>query len=465
MKKYFSKYIGTKDFYRMVLGILIPVIIQNGIQNLVSLLDNTMVGTLGTEQMSGVSIVNQYYFVYTLLIFGVISASGIFTAQYYGMKDYEGVRATFRCKLYMALFAGIAAMGVFVAYDESLIGAFLYDGSAEGNLELTMQYAKDYLYIIIIGFMPYAVSCAYSSTMRETGETVIPMIASLTSVGTNAILNLILIFGYLGFPALGVKGAAIATVISRFVELVVLLVYAYKKKSHCAYFRGAFKSLAIPAALLKKISVKGFPLLANELLWALSITLRNQCYATRGLDSVAAQNIASTLTNLFSIVFLSMGTAISIIIGNLLGAGEFDEADDTAGKLIAFSVVASAAAGVLLAISGLFFPLIFNTTDEARSIATYMIFIYAVCNPIWAYINASYYTIRSGGKVFLTMISDSIFMWIFVVPVAYFAANNTGMNIYWLYLAGTAAECMKAVLGKYLLGRKTWRCKIVSDAL
>lgn len=463
LKNKLAKYIGDKAFYKALLKILVPIVIQNGITNLVSLLDNIMVGRLGTEQMSGVSIINQYIFVFNLLVFGVISAAGIFTAQYHGVKDAEGIRATFRTKVYMCLIGGTLGIAALAVFTEPLIGFFLYDGSAEGNLELTMQFGKDYIRYILIGLMPFALSSAISSTMRETGETVYPMIASFASVGTNFVLNGLLIFGLFGFPELGVVGAAIATVVSRFVELFILLLYALKSPK-CAYFRGSFKTFGVPGKLLGKICISGLPLVANETLWALSITFRNQCYATRGLDAVAATNIASTINNLLSVVYLSMGTAISIIIGNLLGAGKLDEAEDTDRKIIAFNVVINSVTGLILVGIGFAFPYIYNTSAEARIIATFMIVVYGILSPFWAYINSTYFTIRSGGKVFQTMLSDSIFMWVGVVPVVYIAAYSTDMDIFKLYLCGTIAECFKALLGKFLLSRRTWLCQIVPDS-
>jgi len=461
MKKTLSRYFGDKAFYKSALAILLPIIIQNGITNLVSLLDNIMVGSLGTEQMSGVSIVNQYFFIFNLICFGVISAAGIFTAQFKGTGDVDGIRATLRAKLYMCYVASILAVIAFFSFSEPLINLFLHDGSNEGDLELTMQFAKKYLNIILFGLLPFAVSAAFSSTMRETGETVFPMITSFVAVGTNAVFNVLLIFGLLGFPKLGVEGAAIATVLSRFVELGMLLIYSFRSKKNGIYFKGAFSFRAVPANLMREIGKKGLPLLANEFLWSLAITFRNQCFSTRGLDSVAAQNISTTITNLFSIVFFSMGTAISIIIGNQLGAGLFEKAEDTDRKLITFGVLLSGGVGILLVGFGFVFPLIYNTTAEARSIATFMIVVYGICNPLWAYINSSYFTIRSGGLVFQTMLSDSIFMWVCVVPVSAVCAYLTDMSIYRLYICTTAAECLKAVVGYILLKRKDWLKTIV----
>ena len=303
---YFKKFIGDKKFYYKVLAVSLPIMVQSGITNFVSLLDNIMVGRLGTEAMSGVSIVNQFIFVFNLLIFGAISAAGIFTAQYHGLGDVEGERNTFRLKFLINIIASAAAFFVFFFYDDQLISLFLHSGSTQGDLALTLAHGKEYLKIMLIGLLPYAIAQTYASTMRETEQTIPPMLASITAVGVNFILNYILVFGKFGFPALGVKGAAIATVVSRFAELAILLLFGYAHKEKCRYLVGAFRSFHIPRPLTVAIIARGLPLMANELFWSLAITLRNQCYSTRGLDVVAAQNIGTTFFNVFNVVYMAI---------------------------------------------------------------------------------------------------------------------------------------------------------------
>ena len=184
-----KKLIGSKSFYRRVFAICIPIIIQNAITNFVNLLDNVMVGALGTEAMSGVSIVNQFVFIFNLLIFGAMSAGGIFTSQYHGKGDIQGVRNTFRLKMIMAALVGILGVVVFVTLDDQLISTFLHDGESTGNLELTLAYGKEYLMIFVIGMVPYAISQAYASTLRETDDPVIPMFSSIIALVCNCGLN------------------------------------------------------------------------------------------------------------------------------------------------------------------------------------------------------------------------------------------------------------------------------------
>ena len=457
-----KQYIGDRAFYKKVLTVTVPIMIQNGITNLVNLLDNVMVGRLGTEAMSGVSIVNQFIFIFNLLIFGAISAAGIFTAQYYGLKDNEGVRHTFRFKFLINLLAGIIGVAVFILFSDGLISLFLHDAGNVGDLELTRELGHKYLNVMLFGLIPYAISQVYASTMRETGETVMPMLAGIVAVVTNFVLNLILIFGYLGAPAMGVRGAALATVISRFAELIVLVAYAHIKKDKFPYLTGAYRSFRIPAGLFATITVKGIPLMLNEFFWAIAMTMRNQCYSTRGLDVVAAQNISSTIFNLFSVVYISLGSGIAIIIGSLLGAGRLDEAEDTDKKLIGFSIMCGVGVCALLSLSSIFFPSFYNTTDEVRSLASYMMVVSALTMPFCAFANAAYFTLRSGGKVMITILFDSFYMWTVVVPACAIFAYLTDVSIYVLFAIGQGVDIFKMIFGSILLKRKTWLKTIVT---
>lgn len=458
-----NRFVGDRAFYRRVLAVAVPMMVQMGITNLVNLLDNIMVGRLGTESMSGVSIVNQFIFIFNLLIFGAISAAGIFTAQYHGLGDREGEKYTFRFKFLINLVAAVLGIAVFACFDEQLISLFLHTGEATGDLSKTLSEGQIYLTVMLLGLIPYAISQVYASTMRETGETIVPMLASIVAVVTNFTLNCILIFGLLGAPALGVKGAAIATVISRFAELFLLVVWGHTHTKKCGFLVGAFRSLYLPRKLFGQIAVKGLPLMANELFWALAMTLRNQCYSTRGLDVVAAQNICSTILNVFNVVYMSIGNSIAVIVGNELGAGKLEQARDTDRKMMTFSIFCATVMGALLiACSGLF-PQLYNTDAHVRSLAGYMIIVSAVIMPMNAFAHSAYFTLRSGGKVLVTLLFDSVYMWSVVLPLSFVLSRFTDMSIYWLFVICQGCEIVKVIFGSILLKKGGWVRQLVAD--
>lgn len=454
------KLIGSKDFYKNVLAISLPIMLQNGITNFVSMLDNIMVGRVGTEQMSGVSIVNQLIFVFNLCIFGAISGAGIFTAQFYGQKNMKGVRDTFRLKIVICTIITIIAVAILYLWQNPLINLYLHDGSATGDLEATLQYGKGYLWIMLIGLFPFAIEQAYSSTLRETGETVVPMRASMVAVFVNLVFNYILIYGKLGAPVLGVQGAAIATVLSRFVQLFIVVNWSHRHTDRMPYFVGSYKEFSIPFSLVKKVLILGAPLLINETLWAAGVTTQTQCYSVRGLSVIAALNISSTITNVFNIVFIALGDAVAIIVGQQLGRGDFDEAKDTAYKIITFSVSTCVVIGSILFFVGPLFPKIYNTTDEVKELAANFIRCAAFCMPLHGYLHSTYFTLRSGGKTIITFLFDSFFLWVVAVPLAFVLTRYTTMDIVWVYLSCLLIESIKIVIGTILLKKGVWMNKL-----
>ena len=218
-----KKFIGDRAFYKRYLMLALPMILQNAITNLVSFLDNIMVGQLGTEQMSGVAIVNQLIFVYNLAIFGAASAASIFGAQYFGKGNHEGHMYSFRFKLYATMFVTILAITLFITNGENLISLYLTDTAGTGATDVALRYGKQYLSIMLIGLVPFAVTQSYATNIKETGQTFVPMAASFVAVGSNAVLDYLLIFGIGPFPKLGVMGAALATILARYIEAAIIV--------------------------------------------------------------------------------------------------------------------------------------------------------------------------------------------------------------------------------------------------
>ena len=414
----------------MVLGVAMPIMIQNGITNFVSLLDNIMVGQVGTEQMSGVAIVNQLLFIYNLCIFGGVSGAGIFTAQYFGQGNDEGVRNTFRFKLWIGVILTAAAITIFLGAHEPL---------------------------------PFLFVQLYASTLRECGETMLPMKAGITAVFVNLIFNYILIYGKFGAPQLGVVGAAVATVLSRYVEMAIVLIRTHGNKEKYRFTKHLYRTIRVPAALTKQILIKGTPLMLNETFWAGGVAILMQCYSVRGLNVVAAMNISNTISNLFNVVFIALGDSVAIIVGQLLGAGRMEEAKDTDTKLITFSVLLCIVIGALMALVAPIFPRLYNTTDEVRHMAAIFIVEVAMFMPVNAFLHASYFTLRSGGKTIITFLFDSVFIWVVSVPVAFCLSRFTGLSIYAIYFMVMSVDLIKCVIGFVLVKKGVWLQNIVAE--
>lgn len=463
LQKFRKKFIGDRNFYRNVLCLVLPMIVQNAITSFVSFLDNIMVGQIGTEQMSGVAIVNQLMFVFNICVFGGVSGAGIFGTQFYGKGDYEGQKHTFRFKMYASLAIAGIALCLFGFFDTELISLYLNDTGSVGDIGLALKYGKEYMLIMMASLLPFAVNQAYVNTIRETGQTFVPMAASITAVLTNLVLDWLLIFGIGVFPRLGVSGAAAATVIARMVECMIVLVWTHTHVERNHFIDGAYKSLRIPRRICRDILKKGTPLMLNEMLWASGMAVIVQCYAVRGLEVVAAQNISSTITNLFNIVYLQLGASISIIVGQLLGAGKVEEAKDADTKMIFFSVGCCTAVAAVMAVVGRFFPSIYNTEESIKELARAFITISALVMPFCSFSHCTYFTLRSGGKTVVTFLFDSVYTWVIVIPFAYMLANHTALPVTTVFFLVQFTEIIKVTVGFFMVRSGIWIQNIVEE--
>lgn len=457
------RFIATKAFYLFVLSVAVPIMIQNGISNFVNMLDNLMIGRIGTEQMSGASIVNQLIFVYNLCIFGGVSGAGIFTAQYFGQKNHEGVRQTFRYKIWLGTALTILALVLFLTRGDALIGLYLKGEGTPEQIRQTLSYGKEYLQIMLLGLLPFMLTNVYASTLRECGETILPMRAGVAAVLVNLVFNYLLIYGKAGFPEMGVAGAAAATVLSRFIELSIIVIWTHRHPEKNPFVVGLYESLKVPAALVKKIVIKGTPLLINEALWSGGMAMLIQCYSVRGLNVVASHNIANTINNVFNIVFIALGDSVAIIVGQLLGAGKMEDARDADRKIITFSVMCCTAVAAVMLFVAPFFPRLYNTEEEVKALARSFIIVNAVAMPMYSFLHATYFTLRSGGKTIITFLFDSMFVWVVSVPTAFILSRYTHLPVVTIYIIIQASELIKCVIGFVLVKKGVWLNNIVSE--
>ncbi|MBQ9859947.1 MAG: MATE family efflux transporter [Clostridia bacterium] len=453
--------IGNRAFYKRVMALALPVMIQNGITNFVNMLDNVMVGRTGTLEMTGVTIANQLIFVFNLCIFGAVSGAGIFGAQFAGNGDQKGLTYTLRFKLLSCSLLAAVCIGVFLLWGEPLIGLYLQGEGSAADAAASLGFAKQYLTIMLIGLIPYTIAQCYASTLRETGQTSPPMVAGVVAVLVNLALNAVLIFGYLGAPRLGVVGAAIATVTSRFVELAIVAIWTHTHREKNGFAADLYRSLYIPRRLIGQITLKGLPLMLNETLWSMGMATLSQQYSLRGQAVVAANNICQTFFNVFSVAFMAIGVVVGIMVGQQLGAGDTEGAKDTARKLIVFSVIVGLVVGAAYAVCAGFIPQLYNTTDNIRHIATELMLVCAAAMPVEAFAHATYFTIRSGGKAFITFVFDSGFMWGICVPVAFLLVRYTALPVLWVYAAVQGINFIKCFIGGYLVKQGGWVKTIV----
>ncbi len=456
-----KKFIGDKQFYKSVLAITMPVVLQGSISCIVNMLDNIMLGQVGTEQMTGVAISNQLLSIYIMLLCAVFSASSIFATQFYGNGDTDGIRHVFRFNILSTLVFFTAFTVFLLLCGDSVLMLFLNsDGNSAESVALTFESAKTYLIIALASFFPYSVSQIFCSILNACGKTVATMLSSAIAMVSNFIFNYILIFGKIGFPAMGVKGAALATLCSRILELSFLVIYTLVTRKENRFIIGAFKSLYFPFGLFKKLLPKGLSLMASVGIWSIGNTFVNQCFSTRGIDALAAYNISQTFNSVFTFAANSFGTSIFIMLGHLIGAGKREQVRDHCRKHIALAEALSLVFGALFFICAQYIPFLYNTSDEVHHIATALMRVLALTYFIDCFSHVAGFALRAGGdmkKVFF----PNILHLTLNIPAVFVLSRVTDLSIVWLLGVFQLLNIIKGIFNYCFLKSDKWIHKVI----
>ena len=440
-------FIGDRHFYKRLFAISLPIVLQQLLTSSLQLIDNLMVGDLGELAIGSVSVVNQLYFVIILITFGALGGAGIYTAQYFGSKEEEKLKQTFRFKLIVALLLVILSIVVFSLLGEYLIGFFT-------NNQVTIAGGMDYLNIVKWSMLPWAFSIAISTTFREIGTTKPLLWITLGAIITNTVLNYLLIFGNFGFPNLGIEGAAYATLASRVVEFLLMFVLLVRKgKIFNTKIKDVFK---IDGLILKAIIIMALPLLLNEFFWSMGQTMFLQSYSTRGDNALAAMNITGAISQLVFVTFGGIGTGIAVMVGNTLGMNQLEVAKDNAKKVIAFAVAFAFVTGMMLFILSFFILDLYDITETTKRIAANNIRINAIFIPVYSFNVSMYFTLRAGGDTRSTMMMDSGYMWVVQVPLIFVLARVTNLNVIMLFLIVQLLELPKSVFALSRYKKENW---------
>ena len=449
--------------YKRALMLAVPMMIQNGITNMVSLVDNIMVGSQGTEAMTAVSIAGQLIFVFNLAIFGALAGPGIYGAQYYGQRNMHGFQSTFRIKLWLSLACLIGGLLVFLLRDESFDRAIPPRRKCHRGLRPHHDLCQAVPAHHAAGAAVLVVTQVYATSLRETGSSVKPMVGGVASVVVDIVLNYLLIYGNCGMPKLGVRGAAIATVLARVTEMSIVIIWAHLCRNKHVFLKGIYRTLRVPKELAGKVLRKGMPIFCNELLWSAGLAALTQCYSTRGLEVVAGLNISNAICNLLNVVFVALGSAVGILIGQTLGASEYEKAKKDSFSLMWFTgAVCLLLAAILISVSGVF-PKAYDTTAEVRNYGRWFITITAVFFPIQGFLNACTSPCVSGGKTMITFLFDSVFTWVIPIPAALLMCHFTSLPILGIYAIVQAADILKVVIGYILIQKGVWISNLVEE--
>lgn len=447
MVNYFKVMLKDTKFQKTVLLIAVPLMLQQLIVSSVNLIDNLMVGQLGDIALSAVSMANRFYMIVWAGVNGTIASSVIYLSQYRGASDEDHMKQSFRFMLVSSYLLCIVLFVIAFFFPEKVIGFFINDINV-------IRTGASYLKIAAISYLPSVLSLSVASAFRALGETKKPLYISIVSVLTNAIFNYLLIFGVFGFPQLGVVGAAIATLIARIVEAFIYLILL--KRSDMPFKTNVFHLFRFELELAKRITIRALPLCINEILWSFGMSTLVRSYSSRGLVVNTAYSMASTIADLFFVLFGGMATASTVLIGTPLGANELEEAKENAYKLLGFSLILAFIFLVLMFSTSFVAPYLYNVSMEAKDLSANFLRIMALFFVLYMFNTSIYFILRAGGDTKSTLFMDAGFMWSLCIPIVIVLSYKTNLPVLVVYALGQSTDILKACLSYYLLKKEKW---------
>ena len=450
-------FLEDRLFFRTVLSIAVPMMLTQLITSSVNLVDNLMVGMLGDAAIGSVAAVNRYYMIANFAAMGLTNAGAVFIAQYFGAGEETHMKETFRT----VLLVSFLIMTLFTVTGLVMPGMILRFFTSDAGI---IQDGVQYLTIAAWSFLPSAVMLAVYSSMRAVGETRAPLYCSIVSILSNTILNYCLIFGHFGFPRLEVRGAALGTLLARFIELGMCL-YLLKKGSY-PFDTDLNRMFEIPRDLMNRVLSKAAPLILNETLWSAGMATLFKFYSTRGADVMSGYSISGTIGDLFFTLFGGMAAATTVVVSTPLGAGRLEEARRNAYKLLGFSMLLAVLFGAMIYLARGVVPILYrNVTPQAQRVAMDILRVQAVL--FWIYMGSCqcYFTLRAGGDMKHTLIMDSGFMWFINIPIVGFVAYGTSLPYLWPYLAGQLTDFFKLLFSFYLVRKEHWLVNLTDTGL
>lgn len=446
----------NKIFYKTLLTLCIPIIIQNLLSTLINMVDTIMVGGLGEVSVAAIGIANQYFFLYNMALSGIIGGAGLFIAQFFGKDDKANIRKITALGALSAITLGIIFAMMAIFSPKFIIHFFSLD-------ESVIKIAVNYFLIIGFCYPIIAISNVFSMGSRSIRNPKLGMICSSISLGLNIILNYIFIFGKFGMPALGASGAALATVISRVVELILLVSYVYFIKSDYE-LRFTFKDIKlINKDLFKAFISRTIPVFFNDALWAFGTVLYAVAYSKAGTSAIAASQIASSTGNFFIMTSVCIAIGSSIMIGNELGADHIEKAVNYSKKFAILVSLAGLVFGGLLILS---IPVLLKVFSVSSGLAPDIRKIFIVMGVLMVLKTFNTFIIigvlRSGGDTKYALTLEMGCMWFVSLPLTFFAAYK-GVPIYILVALTYTEEVAKFIFGVPRVLSKKWANNIVKD--
>ena len=437
-----------KEFLRNMLKIALPIILQNLVTSSLNMIDTVMVGRLGEVEIASVGIANQYFFFYNMILIGVSAGCSVFISQYWGKRDYTNIKRILGIGLASVLFVSIVFMIVGFINPGKIISIF----NKETNV---IDMGGKYLYIVLFSYSFTAITYIYSFSLRSIGNTIVPLIVNIAALLCNVFFNYVLIFGKLGAPALGVEGAAIATLIARVVETIVIVFLVYKGNGVFAAKLSELKDISLQF-LIKSYKII-MPVLLNDVLWAMASLIYSFVYGRMGTGATAAVQICNTVSNMFMVVTFGMASASSIMVGNSIGEGKEDLTIEYSKKFMRVSLVVSIFLGLCMALATPLILSLFNVSNEVRNSTLIMLYTISLIFAIrFMGLVILVGILRGAGDAKSTLIIETATMWLIGVPLTILGAFVFRLPVHLVYALAILEEVVKFILAFKRLKSRKW---------
>lgn len=437
-----------RDFLSIMLKLALPIIIQNLITSSLNMVDTVMVGKLGEVEIAAVGIANQYFFFFNMILIGLCGGCSVFISQYWGKKDFSNIKKMLGLGLVSVGAASVIFMAVGFISPERIISLFNKD------LEV-IRLGGQYLSIVLFSYIFTGITFVYSYSLRSIGNTVVPLVVNVAALLCNVFFNYAFIFGKFGAPALGVEGDAIATLIARVVETIVIVFLVYKGNGVLAAKLRDFKDLNV--AFFKRSYKIILPVLLNDILWGMASIMYSVVYGRMGTGAIASVQICNTVSNMFMVVTFGMVNAASIMIGNSIGEDKEDQAVDYSKKFMEISVVVSIVLGLILAVTAPFILNLFNVSDDVRRSTLIMLYIVALIFVVrFLGLVIIVGILRGAGDARSALIIEGVTMWFIGVPLTIMGAFLFKLPVHMVYALAILEEVAKFILAFKRLKSRKW---------
>ncbi len=437
-----------REFFKNMLRLALPIMIQNLVTSSLNMADTVMIGKLGETEIAAVGIANQFFFFFTMILIGLCGGCSVFVSQYWGKKDITNIKRILGLGLVSVIFVSIVFMVVGFINPEGIISLFNKDRTV-------IDLGGKYLFIVLFSYIFTAVTFIYSFTLRSIGNTIVPLIVNIAALFCNVFINYILIFGKLGAPALGVEGAAIATLIARVVETAIIVFLVYKGKGVLAAKLSELKDLSLD--FFKRSYKIILPVLLNDVFWALASLTYSVVYGRMGTEATASVQICNTVSNIFMVVLFGMANSSSIMIGNSIGEGREDRTIEYAKKFMKISVIISIFLGLCLALASPFILKLFNVSDGVRHSTLIMLYIISTIFVVrFLGLLIIVGLLRGAGDARAALMIEGFTMWFIGVPLTIMGAFLFKLPVHFVYALAILEEAAKLSLGLMRLKSRKW---------